>query len=286
VSRVPELAAAGGAGVAVIAPGIVLLNGSTLVNHDDAERIAEACGEQLLDACDRYSRARVALSFAAGPDQLPAGVPIALIADDAEEPGALAWHTEDEHGAIILRIGAKTCLDAGGGILAGGPSVSSAVSHELLETLIDPFVNEWVDMGDGKRAVAKEVCDPVQDGTYTIAGVDVSNYVLPAWWNPRAEGEKFDRLGVLSAPFTRTEGGYMVLRRGGSTYQEGMRAPWRSTAGRGARRLGQHPNALDEDTLGALLEQARADGPAVAQVVHDVLGRLRKSRKGRGRRAA
>ena len=71
-------------------------------------------------------------------------------------------------------------------------------------------------MAGDRRLWSREVCDPVQENTYAIeAGgmhVAVSNFVLPAYFNPAAPGP-YDHLGVLSKPFTLAKGGYAVWDR-------------------------------------------------------------------------
>ena len=63
---------------------------------------------------------------------------------------------------------------------------------------------------------AREVCDPVQANTYRIVAkglrVPVSNFVLPAFFNPWADGP-YDHLGVLTEPFSIAKGGYAILER-------------------------------------------------------------------------
>ncbi|MGQ0764240.1 MAG: hypothetical protein ACT4OZ_01070 [Gemmatimonadota bacterium] len=67
-----------------------------------------------------------------------------------------------------------------------------ALSHEVLELVADPFLNL---LAKGphpqfEREVFhyREICDPVQGGTYEIGGVSVSNFVLPHYYN--AVGQK------------------------------------------------------------------------------------------------
>jgi hypothetical protein len=50
--------------------------------------------------------------------------------------------------------------------------------------------------------------------------VEVSNFVLPAWFDPiPVDGAKFDWLGKLSKPFSMTKGGYVIVRNQGSVSQ-------------------------------------------------------------------
>lgn len=269
----------------MIAPGIAVINQSTVVANEDARRMTQACAKQMDDFCDVWSRLRIAVTFYTSPGDVPEGMPTLSIGDDAKEPGAFAWHSQNTKGAIIGLIGAQTNLDAGGGILSGSPSVSSDLSHELLETAVDPFVNLWADMPNGKSEVAREVCDPVQDESYEIDGVAVSSWVYPAWFNDRLPvGEPVDKLGSLSRPFTRTSGGYFVLRADGRTRQEGRMVPHKegNPDARGARRLasGGAAAGLDRGTLDAIRAQSHDHGAGVAQIVADVIQRAAKKLAG------
>jgi hypothetical protein len=86
--------------------------------------------------------------------------------------------------------------------------VSAVLSHEVLEWWYDPACNDWSDRG--RSSVAKELCDPVEQDWYLIDGVAVSNYILPAWFNPLDKVGPFDYLGKLTKPFSMTKGGYWI----------------------------------------------------------------------------
>jgi hypothetical protein len=75
------------------------------------------------------------------------------------------------------------------------------LSHEALELIGDPEVNLLVagpHPGDGRRQVFHwyEMCDAVQAESYTVDGVDVSNFVLPLYFTRDMEpGSRNDFLG-------------------------------------------------------------------------------------------
>lgn len=217
------------------APGIAVYSTAAVVSQAEVKAGVEACSAQLTeDFCPAWGKLPITATYFANPKDIPEGMPTILVADECDDPQALAYHTEQTDGRITGLVGAKTCIDA-------GETWTSALSHELLETARDPFVNDWTTMTGhaGKRKVATEVCDPVQDGSYKKNGVEVSSFVLPAWFDdsPPA-GAKFDWLGTLTAPFTRTSGGYFVTDTAGKVTQEGMRPKHKSKHGRGARRMG------------------------------------------------
>lgn len=116
----------------------------------------------------------------------------------SEAPGALGYHDEEGIRPDML-IGVSECERA-------GVSVSSCAAHELAEALVDPHINAASFDGRSKFW-ATEVGDPVQDESYEIKGIEVSNFVKPNWFNPDATGN-FDFLGTRTQPFTISPGGY------------------------------------------------------------------------------
>ena len=162
---------------------------------------------------------------------LGAKTPIIQVLDRISAAGALGDHSE-EGGRIIGEVGVQTCLDY-------GASPSAVLSHECLEASKDPFVNMWADGPDG-ISYAFELCDLVQDGTYSIDGVDVSNFLFPAAFDPEDKDGPYDFMGALTAPFSKTPGGYSIIRSAGpgSETQLGARPPWKNgPLSRASRRL-------------------------------------------------
>jgi hypothetical protein len=158
------------------------------------------------------------------------------ILDDADQAGVLGWHTEGPDASVYGRVFARPVLDNGGGILSGKLSVCSVLSHEILETVGDAACNGWAQRGDGVL-VARELCDPVEGDTYevTIASAGesvtgtVSDFVVPAWFDPDAKGAPYDWMDLLSSPFQVRPDGYVIVMNGGTvTDQWGDQYPeWR-----------------------------------------------------------
>jgi hypothetical protein len=146
--------------------------------------------------------------------QTPTGgsSPITIV-DVPDIDGALGYHDEDASGMAFARIFVNPTLDNGGTTLTGPNAVSVTFSHEVLELIGDSPANRWVD-GPGGSDFAFEMCDAVEGDAYEIDGVSMSNFVLPAFFDPRADraSNKFDFLGKLSRPFTMTPGGYQIVR--------------------------------------------------------------------------
>lgn len=118
------------------------------------------------------------------------------IENDIGEPGALGFH-DDVRGVIYARV-------------QFGAGWTETLSHEVLEEMLDPTCDQYVDMGDG-RAQALEACDRVECDNYLVNGVAVSNYLLPAAFEPGSNGP-WDKLGVLKAWDGMSGGGYTIVR--------------------------------------------------------------------------
>jgi hypothetical protein len=202
---------------------IAILNQSTLISNSDAAAITEAIASQVrLDAAPLWDRAPAAVVFYTDPHAVPpAAHGIALVDTIQDQPqGVLGFHTEDQGGKLWGVVAAKPELDSGAKPTSGDWSVSSVLSHEVLEMYIDPNCNLWSNDGKGS-AYSFEVCDPVEAPTYDINGVSVSNFVTPSWFDPLAAPHaQFDKLGHLTKPFSILKGGYVVYESAGQEKQK------------------------------------------------------------------
>lgn len=151
-------------------------------------------------------------------DLIDSGFYLQLVDALPEAPGALGYHDVDAEGRPYSKIGVNISLDNGSDWLTGPYSVVSVIGHEALETVGDPLCNRWVDI-DAHSETAQEMCDAVEATGYKHNGADLTNFLLPAWFNPFGK-HPFDYLGQLSAPFTMTGGGYMIVRSGGNISQQ------------------------------------------------------------------
>ena len=203
---------------------IAIVNQSTLVSDQDASTMTQAIAAQVrLDVAPLWDRAPAAVIFYTKPEDVPvAAHGIAVVDTIKDQPtGVLGYHTEDPGGKLWGVVAAKPELDNGGKATTGDWSVSSVLSHEVLEMFIDPNCNLWAYDGHGK-AYSFEVCDPVEAPTYVVNGVSVSNFVTPAWFDPLSDHAtaQYDKLGTLKAPFTILKGGYVVYEAAGAEHQQ------------------------------------------------------------------
>jgi hypothetical protein len=134
--------------------------------------------------------------------------------DDADTAGALGYHDLTKDGQPISKIFVNTTL-------ADHGLVSVTASHELFAMVIDPVANLWAEDTDGTE-YAYEMSDPVEEDTFLVDGIEMSNFVHPSWFEPfkHPPGTKFDHLGLLKKPFSMTKGGYMIVKKKGKVTQQ------------------------------------------------------------------
>jgi hypothetical protein len=129
--------------------------------------------------------------------------------DDADAAGAEGYHDLTHRGQPVSKVFVKTSL-------GDNVPVSVTASHELFEMVIDPIANLWAEK-NGRSSYGYETCDPVEEDTFMVNGLEMSNFVYPSWFEPfkHPPHTKFDHLGKLKAPFTMTSGGYVIIKRDG-----------------------------------------------------------------------
>lgn len=127
--------------------------------------------------------------------------------DDASHKNMLGRHELTHRGQPISKIFVKALDDE---------PVSVAASHELFEMVLDPMANLWADQNRNTQ-FAYEVCDAVEEDAFVVGGFPMSNFVYPSWFEPfkHPPGTKFDHKGTLKAPFTMSEGGYVIKKVNG-----------------------------------------------------------------------
>jgi hypothetical protein len=202
---------------------IAVLNQSTLISDADAATMTQAVATQVrLDTAPLWHRVPAEVVFFTDPAAIPATAHgIAIVDTIQDQPqGVLGFHTEDQGGKLWGVVAAGPELDNGGHVTTGDWSVSSLLSHEVLEMFVDPNCNLWAKDGEGS-AYSFEVCDPVEAPTYTVSGVSVCNFVTPSWFDSLAAATaQFDKLGQLKAAFSILKGGYVVYESAGKEQQQ------------------------------------------------------------------
>jgi hypothetical protein len=113
---------------------------------------------------------------------------------------------------------------------------SVVLSHELLEMLIDPYINLSAFVRDSRSGLlyGYEVCDPVRSDSYRIDGVEVSNFVYPDWFLPpqMRPDAQLDHLEKIKKPLQIRPGGYAIFNELGAARKK----DWRTQGARGKAR--------------------------------------------------
>jgi len=109
--------------------------------------------------------------------------------DNADQPGALAYHDLTPDGLPQAKVFVKTTLD-------NGDLVSVSASHELVEMLVDPAINMMTTGPDPKVMYAYESADPVEQLSFNVNGIPMTDFVYPAYFEAfhKPGSVQFDRL--------------------------------------------------------------------------------------------
>jgi len=130
--------------------------------------------------------------------------------DDADQPGALAYHDLTPDGLPQSKVFVRTTLK-------NGDLVSVSASHELVEMLVDPAINLLTTGPDPKTIYAYESADPVEALSFKVNNIPMSDFVYPSYFEDfhKAGSVKFDALGKVKKPFQILSGGYQIIFKSG-----------------------------------------------------------------------
>ena len=146
--------------------------------------------------------------------------------DDADQPGALAYHDLTPDGLPLAKVFVKTTL-------ANGDKVSVSASHELVEMLVDPAINLMSTGPDPKATYAYESADPVEALSFKVNGIPMSDFVYPSYFEAfhKPGSVRFDQMRAVKRPFEILKGGYQIIFKNGKwTQQFGSAAKQRAFA--------------------------------------------------------
>lgn len=189
---------------------IAVYNRSTAPLGFDLAAFVAALNEYVATAVQPSWNVSASLHVASGPMPGEWGM---VFLDDADAPGALAYHDE-ETGQPLAKVFVRTVRQA-------NVSLTVSASHELVEMLADPLCVCYATSNDPQTLFALEPADPVEADSlgFEIGGFLMSNFVYPAWFDQTQAGRpgvKFDHRGVISRPFELHSGGYAITLKGGA----------------------------------------------------------------------
>lgn len=184
-----------------------------VLGWDDAhgQQVAAALSHQLHYHVAPAYRKQATPVVWCGKNAAPVGSWPIVALPKPDVQGALGYHDVDPNGLPYGRIFPSVCAQA-------HVTVESVFSHEVIEADVDPFANDWSDMGTS--CVAHEASDPVQNSSYEINGIEVSNFVTRLWFDSQAKSGTFDYLKHLTHPLQVETGGYLILMKDGAVSQK------------------------------------------------------------------
>lgn len=188
---------------------IALINSSTAATDADAEKWAAALQIQSKRDFAPFWGVSADITFVPKGAKIPTGTWQLALLDNSDAAGALGYHDVTPDGLPAGKAFVGTDIQYG-----YKPSVT--ISHELLEMLADPDINQTVFLqtADVKgRLYAKEVCDAVEADAlgYDIDGVTVSDFVTQQWFETfnHSKGTRYSFMKHVSKPFELAPGGYI-----------------------------------------------------------------------------
>jgi len=101
-----------------------------------------------------------------------------------------------------------------------GVEPTEVASHELLEMVVDPWVNQPALVAhDGKQYIV-EVCDPVQGNGYQAPnGQTLADFCWPAWFGKQQTRTALSQRESVHEPFVLAPQGYISVFENGSWTQ-------------------------------------------------------------------
>ena len=191
------------------------------LDDEELQRVIRAINRQIAEDFEPYwsfgARLRLEGAVGARPREKTLsemrGDALIYVWDKIDAADALGYHDRNDSGIPFGIVSLNECRKA-------GDSWTSTLSHEALELLGDPESNLLVrgpHPADKRRMVFHwfEMCDAVQADYYVIDGVQVSNFVLPAYFTPGEQpGSRNDFLartyeGRALQSFGINPGGYV-----------------------------------------------------------------------------
>jgi hypothetical protein len=194
-------------------PTIAIVNESTVVTDATLAPIVAALQKQVSNDFAPVWGVDAKVILVPKATKIDPAYWVLAILDDSDQAGALGYHDITAAGMPLGKVFARADIQ-------NGSSLSVTISHELLEILADPFIQNVVLVEQTRQGahlhkdliVALEVCDACEDDKYgyQIDGVLVSDFVHPKWFDAfSTPAGKYDQCGYLADPLRLLPGGYI-----------------------------------------------------------------------------
>ena len=185
---------------------ILVYNQTTVLTDAQVQAVIPALQTQLdRDLCPAWSLGQYKLLFVPKGQAAQKGQWQFLFLDNTSDASALGYHDQTSFGDPIAYIGVQETINDHG-------TWSVTASHELCEMCVNPNLNDSEYNDRQNRIDIRECCDAVESDSlgYAINGVQVSDFVLPGWFNADvAPTVPLSFGGHVSQPFELAPGGYI-----------------------------------------------------------------------------
>jgi len=185
---------------------VAIVNESTVCTDAEGAKITAALQHQVDHDFRPTWGVAAELTFIAKGERPAANAWVLGILDDSDQAGALGYHDLTPLLNPVGKVFAATDLKY-------GAEVSVTASHELLEMLGDPYINDCALDPKTGRLYAKEASDAVEADKlgYYAGGRLVSDFVLPEYFDPQhaGKGKPLSFKGNVTEPFSLAEGGFL-----------------------------------------------------------------------------
>jgi hypothetical protein len=207
-------------------PCIAFIRETTLLSDVLVEQYVEAQKIQIARDFGPAWSAGATCVFVPPGGTIPAGAWQVVFLDHSDQADALGYHDTTAPGGMP-RSKVFVADD-----LESGNSWTVTASHETLEMLADPDISKTtrVSLPDGTiNEYAWEICDCCEDDrfAYPIKGIHLSDFALPSWFDPAADGPYTFR-DTVDAPLALAEGGYIGVHE-----VSPLVTPWQQCMARG-----------------------------------------------------
>ena len=196
---------------------IAVINANCGVTDEEIQKWMQAVATQVANEFfDAWAIAGVDMRFIAAGDKPTADEWWMTCLPTSDVADALGYHDLTPTGTPLGKVFVETTIK-------DEMSASVCFDHEMLELLIDPYIQLAAQAKDG-RLYSYEVCDAVEDdkcGYLGVNGVLLSDFVTPAWFCDTVPmfGAKFSFNAQVRGPFALAPGGYISVFNNGTWSQ-------------------------------------------------------------------
>lgn len=183
-----------------------VINHSTQVTDQQVQQWTTDIQTQVNNDVSKVWGAIVNLVWIPNTQAPAAGNWVCGIFDTTDQPGDLGYHDVGPNGEPLAKVFVTVSKQA-------GVDIASVMSHEVIESIGDPSTNTIVKGQDsaGRACVMfQELCDAVENDSYTTGSTTVSNFQTKAWFQANSQGP-YDQLSKLTKPFSLDSGGYFEI---------------------------------------------------------------------------